>query len=375
MKDVTELTGFSPTLLRAWERRYELLEPERLPGGHRVYSESDLALLRQIKKLLDSGQSIGRIAALGREQLLGQDNLLAGGSKEALDLASNQLEVFRTTRYGGQGLSVSLRSLAPDQLRVIMSLYDRVKSIYEVWLYTGGGAHGRGVVRSQIAKLFESDLFDLVSRMSTDHQETLGRAALEDSKWGALGPLLRFGQGVEEINDDLLQTIVLLCRDHAKLMRNAFSDIDNELRQADESWKVHGLTGVVKKIRDVCPELEARLDWEGSYSSRCLETSAVDRVLYDFVRRLTGTGTKSSMLWVGLINDKLLRWAFRFEGRDFSELKPDDLPTQAVALSVGVSNQAALDQGYLGSRDGWAWFHWPKFDPPPGSRVCQCELG
>ncbi len=70
IKTIAELCGFSPTLLRAWERRYDLLEPERQPSGHRLYTEDDLRVLRQVKQLMDQGRSIGEIAALGRESLL-----------------------------------------------------------------------------------------------------------------------------------------------------------------------------------------------------------------------------------------------------------------------------------------------------------------
>ncbi|HXG35197.1 MAG TPA: MerR family transcriptional regulator [Bryobacteraceae bacterium] len=67
---VRRLTGFSGELLRAWERRYGLLQPVRGPGGHRLYTEEDLRLLRRVRELLAQGRTIGEIAALGRRQLL-----------------------------------------------------------------------------------------------------------------------------------------------------------------------------------------------------------------------------------------------------------------------------------------------------------------
>ncbi len=70
IKSISELTGFSPTLLRAWERRHQLLDPVRQPSGHRLYTDDDLAVLRQVKILIEQGHSIGEIAARGRELLL-----------------------------------------------------------------------------------------------------------------------------------------------------------------------------------------------------------------------------------------------------------------------------------------------------------------
>jgi MerR family transcriptional regulator, light-induced transcriptional regulator len=70
IKTVAERIGFSPTLLRAWERRYSFLLPERQASGHRLYTEDDMKVLKSVKLLLDRGQSIGEVAALGRDALL-----------------------------------------------------------------------------------------------------------------------------------------------------------------------------------------------------------------------------------------------------------------------------------------------------------------
>jgi DNA-binding transcriptional MerR regulator len=67
---VSDLTGFSPALLRVWESRHRLLSPQRGPGGQRLYSDEDIRLLRRVRELLDQGRSIGEIATLGRRALL-----------------------------------------------------------------------------------------------------------------------------------------------------------------------------------------------------------------------------------------------------------------------------------------------------------------
>lgn len=60
--------GVSIDTIRAWERRYELLQPERTAGGQRVYTEADLARLEEARRLLDEGWTIRAAAAsiLGR---------------------------------------------------------------------------------------------------------------------------------------------------------------------------------------------------------------------------------------------------------------------------------------------------------------------
>ena len=54
MSTISQRTGFSPALLRAWERRHGLLDPQRTEGGHRLYTDDDLAVLAQVKGRVDA---------------------------------------------------------------------------------------------------------------------------------------------------------------------------------------------------------------------------------------------------------------------------------------------------------------------------------
>lgn len=63
------LAGIPPETLRIWERRYQLLEPGRTGGGHRLYGEDDVTLLRAVKRLVDAGMRIGAVAVLQHDQI------------------------------------------------------------------------------------------------------------------------------------------------------------------------------------------------------------------------------------------------------------------------------------------------------------------
>src|SRR5215213_11434101 len=59
--------GVSADLLRAWERRYGLLEPSRTPGGYRLYSADDEARVRSMRAHLAQGLSAAEAARLARD--------------------------------------------------------------------------------------------------------------------------------------------------------------------------------------------------------------------------------------------------------------------------------------------------------------------
>ena len=45
-----ERTGLSPHVIRAWERRYRAIEPERSAGKHRLYSEAEIQRLAMLSR-------------------------------------------------------------------------------------------------------------------------------------------------------------------------------------------------------------------------------------------------------------------------------------------------------------------------------------
>jgi len=69
LRSAARLTGLSPELLRAWERRYGVVEPIRTPGGTRRYRASDLERLRLLKAATHSGHRIGALARLSNPEL------------------------------------------------------------------------------------------------------------------------------------------------------------------------------------------------------------------------------------------------------------------------------------------------------------------
>ena len=63
IKEAAARTGLTQTVLRAWERRYGIVEPARTAGGYRVYDEAALGRLRSMRRLINDGWTASAAAA------------------------------------------------------------------------------------------------------------------------------------------------------------------------------------------------------------------------------------------------------------------------------------------------------------------------
>ena len=59
---ISTACGVMPHTIRTWEKRYQVFTPERSEGGHRLYSEVDLAKAKLIVALIEQGHTISSLA-------------------------------------------------------------------------------------------------------------------------------------------------------------------------------------------------------------------------------------------------------------------------------------------------------------------------
>jgi MerR family transcriptional regulator, light-induced transcriptional regulator len=90
--ELARRSGVSADLLRAWERRYALLEPLRSPGGYRLYSAADEARVRSMQAHLAQGLSAAEAARLAREAPAGP--LRNGGPADLAGALWSALDAF-----------------------------------------------------------------------------------------------------------------------------------------------------------------------------------------------------------------------------------------------------------------------------------------
>jgi MerR family transcriptional regulator, light-induced transcriptional regulator len=64
IKAVSQATGLTVETLRAWERRYRIVSPQRDDLGRRLYGADDVLRLRRLREATERGHSIGRLVQM-----------------------------------------------------------------------------------------------------------------------------------------------------------------------------------------------------------------------------------------------------------------------------------------------------------------------
>jgi DNA-binding transcriptional MerR regulator/methylmalonyl-CoA mutase cobalamin-binding subunit len=87
------MTGVSAHALRAWERRYRAVEPQRTPGGARRYSEREVARLRLLRRAVEAGHPIGEVARLSDDEIAERLRAIRGGNGSPGPAATSGLPI------------------------------------------------------------------------------------------------------------------------------------------------------------------------------------------------------------------------------------------------------------------------------------------
>jgi len=123
----SRMTGLAPGTLRAWERRYAVVDPIRDEAGRRVYDAGMVERLTRLQRLTERGHPIRRLAMLddaALDDLLNESSQIGYGGVEML--SERMLEAVIAYRIGALDrlLSVAIATLPPAILvtRVISPL-------------------------------------------------------------------------------------------------------------------------------------------------------------------------------------------------------------------------------------------------------------
>lgn len=331
-----------------------------------------------------------------------------------MGLAPTDLQIYRTFRYDGGGFDISLKDLAVEDVTLIAQVYNALKSLYDLWLYMGDQPN-YDLLRERLTFFANTDFLTKVQSIgnaSYNHavdSEALHNA-MHDIRGGALTSLTGYARMMPRLSnkDDYVRQAVYLARDHAKMLRNILPDLDKPVRDADEGLKLHDISEFVQKWDGFTFELpgkgvtvNAHSTYEGYITSRCLETSAMDRILYNYINNAARFAANENIRMTILpVGRELTRWVVENDIADdhvqWLKNEVDDLQelfqgghtrggngrgllncANFVSTSFGINTDEALDQEYLGAKvfgnTYYAWFHWPVYVPQsPDEPECDC---
>jgi DNA-binding transcriptional MerR regulator/methylmalonyl-CoA mutase cobalamin-binding subunit len=158
IKKAAELTGVPEHTLRAWERRYRLVEPARTDAGYRLYDDRAIARIRAMRDLVEAGWS-ARAAAeeSGRRE---PATLPGAASRDALIAAAADLD--------GEAIA-----------RVLDEEFARgsFESVVDEWLMPTLSQLGRGWERGEVSVAGEHLASSVVMRRLATAYEAAGRSA------------------------------------------------------------------------------------------------------------------------------------------------------------------------------------------------------
>ncbi|HEX8696261.1 MAG TPA: MerR family transcriptional regulator [Longimicrobium sp.] len=139
IKRVAHLTGINPATLRAWERRYNLISPQRTESGYRLYSDEDVAMLTRIKQLTDEGLTISEaIARVGRGRAP-----LPADAHALLDLRGELRDALLRFDRPAALAAYERAAHLPAELRVEQLLLPMMRELGDLW------EHGDAVVSQE----------------------------------------------------------------------------------------------------------------------------------------------------------------------------------------------------------------------------------
>lgn len=165
IREVSRLTGINPVTLRAWERRYGLIQPTRTESGHRLYSQADIDEVRNILGWIERGVAVSKVGKiLARSQSLKLQSEVLPNPISKDDFKQWQLQLrqavrafdeLRLEQVYGQVFSTYPQVVAFQD--IFLPVWQELRSTQEAfghlseWLFLDGFLRGRVLQRLQLS--------------------------------------------------------------------------------------------------------------------------------------------------------------------------------------------------------------------------------
>ncbi len=329
-----------------------------------------------------------------------------------LSLAPLHLPNFRSVRYAGDDVCVSMDRLVARDQALVRQLYQELTEIlYVIADEATDDAQKWAGVERWLARHDLDLMIDGVRELGTASyalhgDEKLARA-VHDIRGGAMSALIgRLAlQAEAEKDENHLKVLFVLVRDHLKIMRSAMVGLDEPRRNADRQERIHAVGLMIEKWQEsvVGPKSRDRpvrmvvdCRYEGGLTQCCLESAAVDRIFYNLAnnaaRHVAGDRLDMAIFPIPDPSSDCLRFvlsnpvgaedaaflhSMRASSPDGNLLRLFDpqvsstgsgfgltVVTEFVAGAFGLGSRSeALRRQYVGAvldEDTFRiWFHWP----------------
>lgn len=93
IKELEALTGIKAHTLRIWEKRHNIIEPQRSSTNIRTYSDEDLKQLLNVSTLYNRGYKISKIAQLTKEELIEKISEFENEAKPEIEFYIDQFTI------------------------------------------------------------------------------------------------------------------------------------------------------------------------------------------------------------------------------------------------------------------------------------------
>lgn len=127
VQQVSTMVGISKQLLRKWEDRYQIITPKRLDNGYRVYRQSDVLTLQNMKQLIDGGNSPQNAA-----EIIKNEQLHSQHAEYPLHTKSHPL-IEQLLDFGTKGADSSITQLL-QQAQLTMNIEQLLHDVVSPFL-------------------------------------------------------------------------------------------------------------------------------------------------------------------------------------------------------------------------------------------------
>ena len=144
IKAISQLVGVQPGTLRAWERRYNIVDPVRNDSGHRLYTDRDLKTIKWLTDKVNSGFTISQAVSLLEKEAvfsIEEEDTATTTSKIKEDLLRALLSFQETRAQQLMDQAFSLYSIEKVVIDILGSLLISIGDLWEKGKITSAHEH------------------------------------------------------------------------------------------------------------------------------------------------------------------------------------------------------------------------------------------